>query len=129
MLPTVGRQQKIPHVRTGKINLGADLLQRAEAAEKRLTNARVVRAHAVEKDQSSDRGGQNKKDQAAKTHRKHQRGPQLPLRRHRRLILTCSVMENPPSQYPVSTGWLFKAHQVIFVSGGLKFRLCKVSDT
>src|ERR1019366_10172747 len=31
-----GRQQEIPHVGSGKIYLGADLFQRAEAAEKRL---------------------------------------------------------------------------------------------
>ena len=75
--PGAGRQQEIPHVGTGKINLGADLLQRAEAAEECLPNPRVVRAHPIQKDQGADRGRQNKQDQAAKPDGKHQRGPQL----------------------------------------------------
>src|SRR5665213_1637117 len=71
------RKQEIAHVGAGKVDLGTNLLQRAESSEERLADARFIGTDAIELDNRADRGGENEQNQTAETDGQYQHGPQL----------------------------------------------------
>jgi hypothetical protein len=67
----IGRQQHVAHIRAREINLPANLVQRAEAVEKRLARLGFVEPYAVQRDECANRRAGDANQQAAEPERQH----------------------------------------------------------